>query len=63
MRLRTMGGFGMVMDVSCVQKVGMLPRTCRKELKMPSPTPSSCTICSSSTSLATLPRSLTPRFK
>lgn len=53
----------MVTDVSCVQKVGMDPRICKKELKVPSLGPSSCTICSSSTSLATLPVSDTPRFR
>eukprot|EP00618_Florenciella_parvula_P023264 CAMPEP_0119503842 /NCGR_PEP_ID=MMETSP1344-20130328/24887_1 /TAXON_ID=236787 /ORGANISM="Florenciella parvula, Strain CCMP2471" /LENGTH=58 /DNA_ID=CAMNT_0007540169 /DNA_START=195 /DNA_END=371 /DNA_ORIENTATION=- len=58
-----MGGLGMVTLVSWVQNVGIEPLIWRNEEKVPSPTDSSWTICSSSTSLATFPMSDTPLFK
>lgn len=63
--LHIMSGLIFIHDVSWDQKSGIDPRTCTTELiciGYPSGT-SSTTICSVSTSLATLPFSLTPRFK
>ena len=54
------GGFGRATLVSCVQYTGMEPRYCTKDAKRPA---WSSTICSTSTSFATLPSSSTPRLR
>jgi hypothetical protein len=41
-----MGGLGAVIEDSWLQKVGMDPRICTNEENVPSPKPSTCTICS-----------------
>lgn len=64
-RFSSIGGLGIVTLLSCVQNVGMDPLTCKKDENVPFEVErdSSWRICSCSTSLATLPCSLTPRFK
>lgn len=58
-------GLGLNLEASCDQKRGIEPLICTTELIFPlhDPASSSRTICSVSTSLATRPWSLTPRFK
>jgi hypothetical protein len=60
-----MSGFGLSLLVSCDQKSGIEPRFCTTLVigQWPFPTDSSATSCSVSTSFATRPLSLTPRFK
>jgi len=60
-----MSGFILSHELSWDQKRGIEPRFCTTELIWEGipPAVSSNTICSVSTSLATLPFSLTPRFK
>lgn len=43
-RLLTMGGFGIEMALSCVQKVGIDPRICTKDENTPSLIASACAI-------------------
>lgn len=63
--LRIISGLGLNLEASCDQKRGIDPRICTTELILPlhDPASSSRTICSVSTSFATLPQSFTPLFK
>lgn len=65
MFLHIISGLGLSLEASCDQNRGIEPLICTTELIFPlhNPASSSRTICSVSTSFATLPRSLTPRFK
>lgn len=63
--LQTISGLGLNLEASWDQNRGIEPRICTTELILPlhDPASSSRTICSVSTSLATLPQSFTPLFK
>lgn len=63
--LQTISGLGLNLEASWDQNRGIEPRICTTELILPlhDPASSSRTICSISTSLATLPQSFTPLFK